>query len=194
MNTLVAAGCLGQEPVHALGAGPARAQLRVALAAAVLVHKHALAGSRVPVGGGTGAVGAILLRRRRVALCEVEVHVGRLEHVVVDLVEVVDGADEVGADVALLVERLEAAPHAHVLVQGVLGVGVLLLVGVHPLLDVDDASAVVEPVGDVGGLRADLAHLPDDGDLCDGVAVDGEVGAGVGLFEVEELFDGYGAE
>jgi hypothetical protein len=81
-----------------------------------------------------------------------------------------------------------------VLVQGVLGVGVLLLVGVDPLLDVDDARAVVEPVGDVGGLRADLPYLPDDGDLCDRVAVDGEVGAGVGLLEVEELFDGYGAE
>lgn len=201
MHALVPTRRLGQALVHALGTRPTRSQLRIALAAAaraIRVHKHAVTTTttttrRVPVNAAAGPVGPVL-RGSRVALGEVEVDVGRLEHVVVDLVEVVDGADEVGADVPLLVEGLEAAPHAHVLVEGVPGLGVLLLVGVDPLLDVDDAGAVVDPVRDVGGLRVHLPHLPDDGDLGDGVAVYDEVGAGVGLLQVEELLDGYGAE
>lgn len=191
MHAFIAAGRLGQELEHALGAGPTGAELRGVLAAAVCavrVDEHAVAAAGVAVAVARPVRGA------QVALGQVEVHVGRLEQVVVDLVEVVDGADEVGADVALPAEGLEATPHAHVLLELVLGLQVLLLVGVDPLLDVYDAGAVVEAVGYVGGLRVDLAHLADDGDLGDGVAVDGEVGAGVCFFEVDELLDCYGAE
>lgn len=191
MHALVAAGRIGKEPEHALGAGRAGAELgRVLVAAvgAVRVDKHAVAVPGVAVAVTVGAAAAEL------ALGQVEVDVGGLEHVVVDLVEVVDGADEVGADVALAAEGLEAAPDADVLVGLVLGLQVLGLVGVDPLLDVDGARAVVEAVGYVGRLRVDLAHLADDGDLGDGVAVDGEVGARVCLLEVVELLDRHGAE
>lgn len=192
MHALVAAGSIGQEPEHALGIGRAGAELGRVLAAAVgavRVDKHAVAVAGVAVGVPVGAAAAAEL-----ALCQVQVDVLALEQVVVDLVVVVDGADEVGADVALAAEGLEPPPHAHVLVGLVLGLQVLLLVGVDPLLDVDGARAVVEAVGYVGRLRVHLAHLADDRDLGDGVAVDGEVGARVRLLEVDELLDRHGAE
>ena len=114
---------------------------------------------------------------------------------VVDLVGVGDGADEVGADVALSAEVLEAAPDADVGVEAVARVlGLLLLVGVDELLDLELAGAVVDADGEVGGLRVEVADLADGGDLGDGGAVDLEVGAGVGLLGVEDLLDGYRPE
>lgn len=84
----------------------------------------------------------------------------------VDLVEVGDGADDVGTDVALVVEGLEAAVDSHV--------GVLLKrrfsrlggrVAVDPLLHFNEACAVVEFVGYICGLGGDGADLADEGDL-----------------------------
>lgn len=120
-------------------------------------------------------------------------NVGSLEQVVVDLVEVGDGLDDVDADVALIAKTAEAAPDADVLLlaEGVVG-GVVLAVGVEPLLDLDDAGAVVEAVGDVGGLGADLADHADEGDLGDVGAVDPEAVLPVeGLLGVDDLLYRY---
>lgn len=94
------------------------------------------------------------------------------EQVVLDLVFVGDGADDVRADVPFVVEGFEAAPDAGVVVfgesglaggvggqGGVEGVGG---VGVDPLFDFDGAGAVVEFVGYVCGLRGYVANLADE--------------------------------
>lgn len=111
---------------------------------------------------------------------------------VVDLVEVGDGADDVGADVALVGEGLEATPDADVGVHLAARVrGLVLLVDVDPLLDLNLAGAVVDLKGDIGGLGLDVADLPDECDLGDDGAVDLEVGTGKGLLGVEDLLDCY---
>jgi hypothetical protein len=115
------------------------------------------------------------------------VDVRRLEQVVVDLIEVGDGPDDVRADVALVGEGLEAAPDADVRVQLEARLGVVLLVSVDPLLDLDLAGAVVDLEGDVCGLRVDAADLADKGDLRDGRPVDLEVCAREGLLGLEDL-------
>lgn len=130
-----------------------------------------------------------------------QVHDRRLEQVVRDLVVVRDGADDVRADVALVVEGLEAAPDARVRVLyerglagaavGVVGVG---SIRIDPLLHLDGAGAVVEFVGYVCCLRADVADLADEGHLCYFDAVDAELGVRVGLGGVDELLDCYRAE
>lgn len=100
-------------------------------------------------------------------------HVRGLEQVVRDFHFVRNGADDVGADVAFVVKGLEAAPDAGVFVLdqfwflrvgGVVGGGV----DVDPLFYFDGAGAVVEFVGNVGGLGGDVADLADEGDLCGG--------------------------
>lgn len=153
------------------------------------VNEHAvLASSCTTVRRGTAAVGV------ERPLCEVEVDVGGLEEVVVDLVEVGDGADKVRADVAFAIERLEAAPDADVALELELLVGVVLLIRVDPFLDLDEPRAVVELEGDVCGLGRDLADLGDEGDLGDGGAVDLKVGARVCFLGVDDLLDCDGAE
>lgn len=152
MHTLVATWCIRQEPEHPLRVWSHQSQLLCLFALAVvvgLIDKHAAA-----IGGIAIANATILLRvtASQRALGEVQMHSQALELVVVDLVEIVDGAHKVGANVTLLVERLEATPYAHVLVQRIFGFGILLLVGVDPFLDVDGAGAIVETVRDVGGL------------------------------------------
>jgi hypothetical protein len=111
-------------------------------------------------------------------------YVRRLEQVIVDLVEVLDGPDVVGADEALAVEALQAAVDAHVRIEAEAGRR-LALVGVDPLLDVDDARAVVDAVCDVDRLRVDGADLADDGDLRGRLAVDLQLGLRVGFFAVD---------
>lgn len=126
-------------------------------------------------------------------------HVRRLKQVVVDLVEILNLAYEVGAYVFLAAESLKTAPHAH---KGVgrdrAGTAATVLAAlrfrIDPLLDVDDSCAVINPVCDVSRLRLDRAHLAHNGHLGYWVAVDGKLGAGEGLFPIEKLFYGYGAE
>lgn len=192
MHTFVSTRRVGQEVEHLPRIRPTSTQFRVRLAVAVCpvrVDKHAIAGTSISI-----ACAPLTAFPAQRALGIVQVDVGGLEGMVVDLVEVVDSPDEVGANVALLIERLEAAPHAHILVGLVLRVTVLDLVGIDPLLDIDGARAVVDLVRNVGRLRVDGADLADDGHLRDGVAVDGEIRAGVRLFEIVQLFDGYGTE
>ena len=78
---------------------------------------------------------------------EVEVHVCGFEEVVGDFHFIDDGADDVGADVAFVVEGFEAAPNAGVLVLdefGFLGIGGIRGgVDVNPLFYFNCAGAVV---------------------------------------------------
>ena len=129
---------------------------------------------------------------------EEQVHIRRLEEVVVDLVEVAHGLDDVRADVPLVAEGLKAAPHAHIVLlperRARVRAGVLL-VGVKPLLHLDHARAVVDAVRDVRRLLHDGADLPDDGHLLHVQPVDPEGGiAGVGRLGVDDLLDRYRAE
>ncbi|KAG7048330.1 replication factor a2 [Colletotrichum scovillei] len=201
VHALVAAGGIVDKVEHLLRVrrdtsklgglrGVAAARRRTTGAVSIpTVDEHAvLAASCTAVRRGTTAVGV------EGSLCEVEVDVGGLEEVVVDLVEVGDGADKVRADVAFAVERLEAAPDADVALELELLVGVVLFIRVDPLLDLDEPRAVVELEGDVCGLGRDLADLGDEGDLGDGGAVDLEVGARVGFLGVDDLLDCDGAE
>lgn len=108
---------------------------------------------------------------------EVQVHGGRFEQVHGDFVEVGDEAVEVAGDVALVVELLEAAPDVDVLAfggEGLRGRGVGVLVS--PVLDVDEAGAVVDFEGCVGGLLEDAVDLADEGEL--GVLLGWSLGRG----------------
>jgi hypothetical protein len=94
------------------------------------------------------------------------VHVRSFQEVHADLVEISDGADNMGADMALVVKGLEATidPDIGVLFQG--GVGsVGRRVAVDPLLYFDEAGTIVEFVSNVCGLGGDGADLTDEGDL-----------------------------
>jgi len=124
-----------------------------------------------------GAIGKLLGR----AAGEVQMDVRRLEQVVLDLIVVRQRADDVGVDVAFVVEGPQAAPHADVGVLdearpvdaagggGGVGVGGGAVVRVgprpRPQLDFEGAGAVVELVMGVGGLDGDVADLADEGKL-----------------------------
>lgn len=160
--------------------------------AAGLLHGVLLLAVRVRSGGrGAGVRGKLLGRPAR----EVEVHGRGFEEVVGDFVLVVDGADDVRADVAFVVEGFHAAPDAGPFADlqlalagdGVAELVVLGRVGVDPLFDFDGAGAVVELVGHVRGLGGDVADLADEGDLRDLGAFDGEFGVGVWLGGGEDL-------
>lgn len=58
------------------------------------------------------------------------------------------------------------------------------------MLDLDQASAVVQLVGCVCGLLGESADLTDKGYLVDLGAIDGEFGVCVGLLSIDELLDG----
>jgi hypothetical protein len=92
-------------------------------------------------------------------------HHRRLEQVIVNLIRVLDRANEVRAQVALVAEGLEAAPRAYVRVldDGRFVRGVCFRV--DPDFDFDGAGAVVEAVGYVCGLLGDVADLADYCDL-----------------------------
>lgn len=123
-----------------------------------------------------GAIGKLLGR----AAGEVQVDVRRLEQVVLDLIVVRQRADDVGVDVAFVVEGPQAAPDADVGVfdearpvdatgGGGVGVGGGAVVRVgprpRPQLHFEGAGAVVELVVGVGGLDRDVADLADEGEL-----------------------------
>lgn len=186
IDTFVALLGLVEVLVHLLSRGR-----RVPQEGVVAVHEHAALITTT----ATSSISA-LAAQCQPALGEEQVDVGGLEQVVVDLVEVGDGLDDVGADVALVAEGLEAAPDADVLLLGEGGARLaVLLVGVEPELDFHDAGAVVEPVRDVGGLRVDLAHHADEGDLrhVDAVDPEGAV-APEGLLGVDDLLHRHGAQ
>jgi hypothetical protein len=68
------------------------------------------------------------------------------------------------------------------------------LFAVYPLLDFDDACAIVDFVCYVGGLGCNAADLAYEGDLAYVVAVDLEVCVWVWLVGVKGLLDGDGSD
>lgn len=133
---------------------------------------------------------------------EVEVHGCGFEEVVVDFVFVVDGSDDVGADVAFFIECLQAAPDACPFSDfqfpfsgdRVTQFVVLWRVGIDPLFYFYGSCAVVEFVGHVCSLGGDVADLADEGYLGYLGAFDGEFGVWVGVGSREDLENGEGAE
>ena len=111
--------------------------------------------------------------------------------------------NNVGAHMAAIVKRLQPPPHSRPLILHQLAGRFICRVanvhgssgvGVDPLFYLDGSRAVVELVGDVCGLGADVADLAEEGDLGDFDVVDFEVGVWVRLGGVEDLFDGAGPE
>lgn len=118
-----------------------------------------------------GAIG-FLLHRREVALGEVEVNISGFEEVVGDFHLVGDWADDVGADVAFVVEGFQLSPDASPFILDKLGfcgaavdVHGVLRVCIDPLFDFYCAGAVVKFVGYVGRLGGDVSDLANEGYL-----------------------------
>lgn len=120
---------------------------------------------------------------------------------VVDLIEIRDGPNDVRADVSLLIKSLHPAPDSAVAVfdkLGLLRVECIHLVlicclAIDPLFHLDNASTVVDFVSDVCGLCGYAANLTHEGDLRDVLAVDFEVCVWMWLVGIEGLFHGDGA-
>jgi hypothetical protein len=96
------------------------------------------------------------------------VHEGSFEEVVIDLVEVFDGADDLCADVLPVVEGFQVAPYPAVCVVDelrLLGAGIVEEIRVYVFFDFDTAGAVVDLVGDVSRLAGDVADLADECEL-----------------------------
>lgn len=120
-----------------------------------------------------------------------------------DLHLIRDRPDDMRADMSPVVESFQSAPHPRPFILHEPGIVLAACpaaeihgrgLGIDPLLYFDRAGAVVEFVGDVGGLGGDVADLADEGDLLDFDVVDFELGVGMRLGGVEDLFDGAGAE
>jgi hypothetical protein len=111
---------------------------------------------------------------------------------IVDLVEVCHGSDNMRTDMTLVIEGLETAPNTNVGLELETRVGIVLLIDIDPLLDLNRSGAIFDLEGDICRLGLDVANLSDECDLGHGGTVDFEVGAGVGLFGVEDLLDGDG--
>ena len=134
-------------------------------------------------------------------------HIGCLEQMMGDLHLIRDRPDDMRADMSPVIESFQPSPHPRPFIFHEPG-GIVLAaaspapraeihgrgLGIDPLFDFDGAGAVVEFVGDVGGLGGDVADLADEGDLLDFDVVDFELGVGMRLGGVEDLFDGAGAE
>lgn len=103
---------------------------------------------------------------------------GRIQQVVVNLIVVRDRSDDMCANVFLIVEGLQLAPHSAIRVFDEFRFRVIavahLISGRHltivPLLDFDDACAIVNFVCDVCSLCTDVPNLADEGDLLEVVS------------------------
>lgn len=184
-----------EEIVHAsrLGRVSLIPRIVAAVVVAAVVDKHTIIiaivviMTRIPAGVGGPAAR------------EVQVHVGGLEEVVVDLVEVADGLDDVRAHVPLVVVALEPAPDPHVVADAERARGRgrarLHLVRVDPELHLDYAGPVVQLVRRVRRLRADGPHHAHERHLLHVRAVDPERRVPrEGGFAVDDLLDCYGPE
>lgn len=150
--------------------------------------------SRVTTVGRALSLLALLLCPERAA-CEEEVDVGSFQHMIVDLVQIAQRADLLSDNVTLA-EGLELAPNASVCIlnQTALASIIVLVLGsfhIDPDLDLDGASAIVELVGNICGLLADVADLANERDGGQFGAVDGEI-LTVGLIGFEQLLDSDG--
>lgn len=118
-----------------------------------------------------GAIGS-LLHRREVALGEVEVNISGFQEVIGDFHLVREWADDVGANVAFVVEGLQLSPDTSPFILDKLGlcrtavdVHRVLRVCIDPLFHFYCAGAIVEFVGDVSRLGGDVPDLTHEGYL-----------------------------
>ena len=127
--------------------------------------RESTACSRLTTIGGALSLLALLLCSERSA-CEEEVDVGGFQHMVVDLVQIAQGTDLLGDNVTFA-ESLQLAPNTGVCIFNQTALGsivffVLSSLHINPDLDLDGASAVVQLVGDICGLLADVADLANE--------------------------------
>lgn len=83
-----------------------------------------------------------------------------IQEVIVDLVEIGDGTDSLGGNVALIVELLQLAPDVDVI--SFLGYEFLILgrrVAINPVLDIYYSGAVVDPIRCVRCLGRNPSNL-----------------------------------
>jgi hypothetical protein len=142
-----------------------------------------------------------------------------VKQMVVNLVVISDRSNNVCADMFLVIEGLQFAPDSAVTFFDELrfrSTFIAHLVGqrhvtIVPLLHFNNASPVVDFVGDVGSLCADVSNLTDECDLrvlvyyqdfgaivwapdmADSYFVNLMTGFGIWLFRVEDLFNGEGS-
>jgi hypothetical protein len=93
---------------------------------------------------------------------------GSFEQVVRDLVHVFHRANDLRANRFSVVEALQFSPRSAVCAFDKLSLDWVVLVNsvrVDPLLDLDTTGAIVESVSGVGGLRRDIADLPNESEL-----------------------------
>lgn len=128
---------------------------------------------------------------------KVEVHICGLQQVVADLILVHDGPNHMGLDVFPAVVFLEFAPYSRPFAgletfhaQIVALVVQLSVFHVAPDLDFDDASAVVDLVGDMRRLLGDVADLANQGDMVDFAVVQEELSIGVSWYRRVGLENG----
>lgn len=190
METFVATFCRAHKVEHLLGQRRAVDKLastgvsaaHTSVVAIATVNEHAV------------AVGSSVLTTWRSSR-EIQVYVGRLEHVIVDFVEVLDRTNNVRANVALVGEGLETTPDTDVRVDFEIGSGVFLShVGIDPALYINLSGTVVEAQSYVGRLGVDTANLADKRDLRNGGAINLELGSRHGFFGVDNLLDRYGSQ
>lgn len=121
---------------------------------------------------------------------KVQMHISRLQKMHRHLIHIRDRANKMTPHMTLIIEALHATKHSAIasLFQS-LHLWVWWRLGVEPLLDFNEAGAVVQLVGCVCGLLCKAADLADEGHLLDFGAVDGEFGVGVWLLGVDKLLD-----
>ena len=110
---------------------------------------------------------------------EEEVDRSRIKEMVIDLVVIRNRSNHMRTNMFPVVESLQLAPYPTIPVFNQLWPRVILvtrLIGcrhlaIVPLLDLDGTSAIIDFVGNVGGLGADVADLANKRDLFNGVSI-----------------------
>ena len=104
---------------------------------------------------------------------EEQVDGSRFKEMIIDLVVIRHRSNDMRANVFLVVESLQLAPHSAIPVFDQLWLRVTPIahlicrrhLGIVPLLDFDGTGAVIHLVGDVGRLSADVPNLANESDL-----------------------------
>lgn len=143
-------------------------------------------------------------RAARWTALEEKVDCSRFQEVAMQFIDIRQGANFMRAHKLLIRERLQLPKDLDIpcnrdliLAPGetpLIRVHIIDGSGVHPLLDLDFLGAVIDLVGDVGGLGGDIADLTDEDNVRRVCAVDLVVCFGVGLGRVDGLFDSDGAD
>lgn len=145
---------------------------------------------------------SVLTRCWRWPSSKVEMYCRCFKKMVVDLVEVFDGSNDMRSYVSLAAELFHPAPNSAVVIFGelrLLGIECIHIVlircfAIDPLFHLDDAGTVVDFVCDVRGLSRYATYLAYEGDLRYNIAVDFELCVWMWLVGVNGLFHCYWAD